>query len=156
MRSFNLGLSTAAAVSALLCCAPPASAAPAGNGTYTVTVVARNTEQSVVGDGTSQGSEITVAQDLYRDNQLVGRNVANCRIARTVTADNSRDMQCLGTFVLADGDITGQGRITFTQAPTDFDLAITGGTGRYRNASGWIHGHVLNDTDTQLTFYVFR
>lgn len=111
----------------------------------------RVTQTAAIGDGTSQGSGLVFAEDVYRDNQKVGRAGVNCTIVRTDATDNSRDMQCLGTFILAGGDITGQGILTFTQAPTDFTLAVTGGTGSYYNASGTIHGHVLNETDTEVT-----
>ncbi|MFF4692289.1 hypothetical protein [Streptomyces sp. NPDC001307] len=57
--------------------------------------------------------------------------------------------------MLADGDITAQGRVTFIQAPTDFDVAIIGGTGSYRRATGWLHGHSVNGTDTQVTLHIY-
>ncbi|MEU6067522.1 MULTISPECIES: hypothetical protein [Streptomyces] len=148
MRKFTLGLSAATALGTVLSCAPLASAAPP------ITLVARVTQTGAIGDGTSQGSGLVFAEDIYRDNQKVGRAGVTCTIVRTDPigpTDSSRDMQCLGTFILGGGDITGQGILTFTQAPTDFTLAITGGTGSYYNASGTIHGHVLNDTDAEIT-----
>ncbi|MGW7364370.1 allene oxide cyclase barrel-like domain-containing protein [Streptomyces sp. NPDC054841] len=145
MRRINLALSAATAFGAVLYCAPLASAAPP------FTLLTRVTEATTTGDGSSQGSELVIAEDVYRDNQMVGRAGVTCTIVRVDPLDDSRDMQCVATFLLAGGDITLQGRLTFTQAPTDFDVAVTGGTGIYSDASGTAHGHVVNETDTEVT-----
>lgn len=160
MRTFNLlGLSAATVMSAALCCAPLASAAaPAadsaprtdGQRKEVLDLVAKTTQISPV--DLTQGSSFAVANDLYRDNHKVGQGGVTCTIVRT--DQNSGEMQCLGTLSLAKGDITIQGLRFFAQSPADFDMAITGGTGAYSDSSGWVHGHALNETDTQLTFHI--
>ncbi|WP_050799819.1 allene oxide cyclase barrel-like domain-containing protein [Streptomyces himastatinicus] len=61
----------------------------------------------------------------------------------------------MGTLVLPDGDITFQGLISVTAAgPGDINVAITGGTGRYRTAHGFIHAVITNTTDTNLTVHL--
>jgi hypothetical protein len=44
---------------------------------------------------------------------------------------------CVATLSLADGQLTSQGLVTFTEAPEPrFRIAVTGGTGAYRTAHG--------------------
>lgn len=48
-----------------------------------------------------------------------------------------------------------QGLISVTAAgPGDINLAITGGTGRYRTAHGFVHGGNVGPTDTDLTVHL--
>ncbi|EFL21988.1 hypothetical protein SSOG_01700 [Streptomyces himastatinicus ATCC 53653] len=75
--------------------------------------------------------------------------------ARVGPVSDSFDQQCVGTLVLPDGDITFQGLISVTAAgPGDINVAITGGTGRYRTAHGFIHAVITNTTDTNLTVHL--
>ncbi len=56
---------------------------------------------------------------------------------------------CTGTTVLAKGQI-----VTAGEAPPGgdkFTLAIVGGTGAYKNATGTAVFHTLNDTDVAVT-----
>ncbi|MEU1669970.1 hypothetical protein ABZ547_41565 [Streptomyces sparsogenes] len=54
------------------------------------------------------------------------------------------------------GLVTFQGRFTFTAAgpPADITLAITGGTGAYRTARGYIEAVNPSATQTQLTVHL--
>lgn len=48
-----------------------------------------------------------------------------------------------------------QGRINVTTAgPGNIDLAITGGTGRYRTAHGYLHAVNASDTETHFTVHL--
>jgi hypothetical protein len=59
--------------------------------------------------------------------------------------------------VLSDGQITVQGVFTLSSSgPGDITLAITGGTGRYRTAQGFVHAVNASATDTQLTVHLIR
>ncbi len=159
MRNFGLlGRSSVAALTAVLLSAPLASACPSGTddplGEKTLSVVARITQFTPNGSGDAQGNGFTFAQDLYRDGQVVGSGGGTCTITHLETPPGT--LQCLSTYALPDGDITVQGHAPFAQPPQDFDLAITGGTGSYKTIRGYVHGHTVDSTDSQLTFHIAR
>jgi hypothetical protein len=56
---------------------------------------------------------------------------------------------CENTLVLAHGTLSSQGVFEedMAEGPTGFTWAITGGTGRYRGASGEAVGVFVSDTD---------
>ena len=58
---------------------------------------------------------------------------------------------CDAAYVLPAGQITAQVLVA-TQPPASFKVAITGGTGRYRNAEGQATIVTLNQTDDDVTF----
>ncbi len=92
------------------------------------------------------GDAFTFASDLYlsKTGSVVGRDGVTCTVVRTGTS--SDDMLCLGNLVLngnpGDGQIAAQGLASFStssdQPPAPFDIAITGGTGDYADARGYI------------------
>ncbi|MGR3933096.1 allene oxide cyclase barrel-like domain-containing protein [Streptomyces sp. BRA346] len=168
-----LGLSAATAVTAaLLCAAPAVAAVPVpfwGNGhpPYPIgreqvfSLVAHQTQFSFVDVGTSgpsQGDEFVISGDLLQGSAVVGHYGEVCTLTRVGPVVDSFDQQCVGTLTLPDGDLTIQGLISVTAAgpEADINLAITGGTGRYRTAHGFIHAVPVNATDTGFTVHLIR
>ncbi|MFI5898244.1 hypothetical protein ACIA5D_50015 [Actinoplanes sp. NPDC051513] len=82
--------------------------------------------------GPGIGDQLVFQDDLM---DLTGRHVGveggTCVI--TAALPDGFQIECLGTISLADGQISYQGLVS--NAPTK-QLAIVGGTGRYRGASG--------------------
>ena len=58
--------------------------------------------------------------------------------------------------MLPKGQITVQGLTTFTDGPSTFKLAITGGTGSYRTAHGVLIVDQTSEEESLLTFRVIR
>jgi len=170
----HLGLSAATAVTAALLCAAPASAAdaPSPVGVYwppgfpigreqVFDLVAHQTQFSFVDVGTagpSQGDEFVISGDLLQGSAVVGQYGEVCTLTRVGPVVDSFDQQCVGTLTLPDGDLTVQGLISVTAAgpEADINLAITGGTGRYRTAHGYVHATLINATDTSFTVHLIR
>jgi hypothetical protein len=87
--------------------------------------------------GDQLGDQRVFTDDLFdENNQPVGQHSGFCTLVRVGPGDE-RTYQCLATFSLLDGQITGRGLITFPLA-AEVTVAITGGTGTYRHARGEI------------------
>ncbi|GGT22232.1 hypothetical protein GCM10010271_26980 [Streptomyces kurssanovii] len=168
MRHFkHVGLSAATGLAALLVCSHPASASsttghePRPPKEEVFQLVAKQTQGSGFIDvdgssGPSQGDEIVTTGDLFADATAVGDYGQICTLTRTAPGDEF-DMQCAGSLALAEGQITLDGRFTVTSAgPGDINFAITGGTGDYRTARGFVHAVNVSDTETQLTVHLIR
>jgi allene oxide cyclase-like protein len=80
--------------------------------------------------GDSAGDILTFANDVFdaKDAKKVASDQGSC--VRTVPGQS---YECAWTTILSDGQITVEGPFYDTK---DSRLAITGGTGRYRNARG--------------------
>jgi hypothetical protein len=118
----------------------------------TFRAVAINTEVSFVdvGDqGNSLGDEIVFTSNLWRHRKNIGHQGGVCK---TVSVEGG-EAQCVATYWLRDGQITGQALITLGD-PTPYAGAITGGTGSYEGAEGEVHVRPISDTKGRLTFHV--
>ncbi|GES33918.1 dirigent protein [Streptomyces angustmyceticus] len=165
MRVFkHLALSAVTGLAALLFCAPSASAAagagrgPNPPGEEVLQLVAKQTQGGLVdvdgSGGPSLGDEYVLSGDLFRGSTAVGTYSEICTLTRFVPTDQF-DLQCAADLALSQGQITVQGRFTVTTAgPGNIDLAITGGTGRYRTAHGYVHAVNVTDTETRLTVHL--
>jgi hypothetical protein len=164
MRKMSLRyLSAAVGLAAVLAGAPLASAAtptPSSthgtSGTEIIHIVARQTQSAFLHRGTgakgpSLGDEFIYAEDLYLD----GRKVGDHGVACTYVHINPNELQCLGTFVLPKGQIAGQALLHLPAAPT-VDIAITGGTGAYSRARGYVHTVPAGTAERALTFHIVR
>ncbi|MFI0815576.1 hypothetical protein ACH4TX_02275 [Streptomyces sp. NPDC021098] len=166
----HLGLSAATALAAALLCAAPASAAnpvPVGGSGHPThptgreqvfDLIARRTQTSYVDVGTpgpSQGDEFVIRGDVLQGSAVVGHFGEVCTFTGVGPTPDAFDQQCVATFTLPDGDLTIQGLISITAAgPADAELAITGGTGRYRTAHGFVRGVNTNATDTAVSVHL--
>jgi hypothetical protein len=139
------GLAIAAAALALVAAASGGS----GSSSSTIRVVERATTDAVTDTGEagdSAGDLLTFANDLYNasNTQKVGTDNGFC--VRTVAG---KTWECWWTAFLADGQITVEGPF-FDAGPSK--LAITGGTGRYSRARGWMELRARNDQGTEYDF----
>jgi len=139
----------AAAAWAVLASTVPAGPAGADE---TIALVERATSDAVTdlgAQGDSAGDILTFANEVYdKDNaNKVGTDNGWC--ARTVAG---KAWECIWTTTLAGGQITVEGPFYDT---ADSELAITGGTGTYAEASGSLALHARNDKGTEYDF-VFK
>ncbi|MBL1096466.1 allene oxide cyclase barrel-like domain-containing protein [Streptomyces coffeae] len=167
-RFAPLALSAAALATTLVWASPAVAAAPVPVGGHSANtgreqvleLVARQTQITFIdndGPGTSQGDELVLAGDLLRGSAVVGSFDEVCTLTRVGPVPDTFSQQCVGTLSLADGDLTIQGVVRVTAAgPGVVTVAITGGTGRYRTAHGYINAVNTSDTETDLTLHIIR
>jgi hypothetical protein len=116
------------------------SASASGDRTKTLLLEerdSRETEVDVGEPGFGAGDKFVFRSKLFKNETRVGTVGGECTIVAILNETNA-DVQCVATLRLKHGHITGQALITFTEEPEPFTVAITGGTGRYRNAHGEI------------------
>jgi hypothetical protein len=110
--------------------------------------------------GFSLGDEQVFSDDLYAEGERTasGTDGGVCTVVRIDRSAKtpSGTAQCVVTLSLPDGQITVQGLVTFSgdQLPAAFDLAITGGTGAYSDASGTVTVEEISDTKANLTLHL--
>ena len=105
------------------------------------------------------GDRVVFSDDLFiaKGGAQVGTDGGECTTVRvTDAAAASGVLQCLVTFSLPGGIITTQALNTlinggFAGAQTG---AITGGTGRYRDAAGQFTVEFLSGGETNVTFFL--
>ncbi|MEV7418554.1 dirigent protein [Streptomyces sp. NPDC089919] len=137
-----------AAVCAAVALGVPASATAAHAAALDFTLYAKEvpTDQSAPGaDGRAPklGDTFVFADDLSRTKggPVVGRDGVSCTVVRT---GDPGELLCTGAFVL-DGGPGGQliGQTMMAGSPSEspeaaFDIAVTGGTGDFKDARGYI------------------
>ncbi|MDF6040992.1 hypothetical protein LRD69_02200 [Streptomyces sp. JH14] len=99
--------------------------------------------------GASIGDERIVHEDLYRDGKKVGDHSAICTISHV----NPTALQCLGTFSLPEGQFAGQA-LLHLPAPSYVDVGITGGSGKYSKASGFVRTIPAGATERHFTVHM--
>ncbi|MEU6220553.1 hypothetical protein ABZ845_24025 [Streptomyces sp. NPDC047022] len=166
-RIKRLGLSVATGLAAALCCAPLASAAAPtvagppltrdrGEVIHLTSVVTQVTGIDQPPPGPSQGDELIVAGDLSHGSFQVGTFDETLTTTR-LNMDGSITVQAVITLTLPGGNITAQGVfIIGGSGPTDVTLAITGGTGVYSTARGYIHAVNTSATTSQVFIHLIR
>ena len=137
------------AASVVLVIVVNASAGPGDHhGGRTITVVEHATTDAVTNGtaGDDVGNILTFANDVFNaaDTQKVGTDQGSC--IRMVVGES---WECSWTTFLPEGQITVQG--PFYDA-SDSVLAITGGTGAYRNARGEMELKFHNPAGTKIDF----
>jgi allene oxide cyclase len=134
-----------------------ATGAASGHGHHgkgkTIRVVERATTDTTVDNapaGDSIGDLLAFGNELFdrRNQEKVGTDQGSC--VRTVPG---KAFECSWTNSLAKGQITVQG--PFLDAG-DSTMAITGGTGAYRNARGTMDLHARSATVFEFTFHLSR
>ncbi|MFK0023667.1 hypothetical protein [Streptomyces sp. NPDC090798] len=152
--------SVVAALAAALVLAPPASAATSAphsrpntqQRTETFQLVARQTQSESLDlgkKGLSRGDELVIAEDLYRDGRKIGDHSVVCVHVHL----GPSELQCVGTFALPQGQITSQALLHLPPAPS-IDIAVTGGTGAFSSARGYVHTVPAGKTVRNLTFHI--
>jgi len=96
--------------------------------------------------GFSEDDQFVFSNDLYSGGQRVGEDAGTCTVTR-IAAGGAVTLHCLGTNSLPGGQISVQG----IAAPGEpFELAITGGTGRYSKARGQVFGENTSPTEMRI------
>jgi hypothetical protein len=149
-RLLTLIVIAAAAVLAVTLAAGSIGAASSGGGKR-IAVFERATTDTLVDlppAGDSLGDTLTFANEVFdaRTGKKVGTDQGHC--VRTVVGEA---FECFWTTFLPRGQITVQG--PFYDA-ADSTLAITGGTGAYRNARGTMDLHARSATEFDFVFHV--
>jgi hypothetical protein len=133
--SRTLVIAAAALTAALLVAVTAFGSGSRGHGSHgkTFTVVEHATTDATTdtgASGDSAGDILTFANDVFdsKDAKKVGTDQGSC-----VRIVSGQSYECTWTTSLAGGQITVEGPFYDTK---DSTLAITGGTGRYRNARG--------------------
>jgi allene oxide cyclase len=157
-RNLVLGLLVVAAAAVTLASVAVASDGDKGNkgkgdghGKKALVVIEHATSDTVIdnGDaGDSVGDLLAFGNDLFdkTDTTKVGTSSGSC--VRTVVGVS---WECSWTNTLKGGQIVVQG--PFLDAG-DSVLAITGGTGKYKNARGTMKLHALSATTFEFSFRI--
>jgi hypothetical protein len=111
----------------------------------------------VVAGQFSVGDRIVFSNDLFtaRGGTRVGTDGGECTVVRvTDAAAGSGVLQCLVTSSLPGGQITSQALATLTSGAFAGRQtgAVTGGTGKYRDAGGEFTVEFLSGGEANLTF----
>ncbi|MFJ9827644.1 hypothetical protein ACIRSU_25270 [Streptomyces sp. NPDC101160] len=146
-RTGALGACAVAAAAFAGAAAVPAYAHDDGGKTYDFTLYAKevpgpNSQES--GPPPKVGQVLTFADDLYKTKggEKVGRDGVICGVIRV--SGDSADVTCVGTIVLnggPGGQLAAQALTHFdtsNETPAAFDIAITGGTGDFKSAHGYV------------------
>ncbi|MFH9722502.1 hypothetical protein ACH4M4_06010 [Streptomyces sp. NPDC017254] len=161
-RSFRrigvLGVTAVAAGAFSAVAAVPASAADGFEFTVYAKEVPAQGDES--GPPAKVGAAFAFADDLYKSKggDKVGRDGVACTVVRT---GDPGDILCVGTFVLnggPGGQITGQTLLTAdldNEELAAFDIAVTGGTGDFKDARGTIRSTPDGDY-SRMEFHITR
>jgi hypothetical protein len=114
-----------------------------------VQVESNDVDVAPTGDQPSLGDYSVFSENLLRDGHKVGISGGVCTFVRLDHPPAA--FQCVVTARLGRDQLTVQG-LAFDQ-PTNV-FAITGGTGRWRNAGGQVVIRSVSDTVNKLTLFV--
>jgi hypothetical protein len=110
----------------------------------------KQAHQSVIDNGTSGfgvDDIVVFSNDLYQGDTRIGEDGGTCTVVRAGDG-GGLTMHCIGTNTLPGGQIAVQG----LAAPGEpFELAITGGTERYRDVRGQVIGKNTSATTMDIT-----
>jgi hypothetical protein len=102
----------------------------------------------------SLGDQIVFSDTLTRRGREVGEDGGTCTVT-DITGYDGFMANCVVTLALRRGQITIQGLIAFEEETIpDATLAVTGGTGAYRGASGELDYHQVSDTVSRYTLHL--
>ena len=104
--------------------------------------------------GPSLGDQFVFNDNLFQNGKRVGEDHGSCTLVRITGTGASSEFTvvCHVTLVLAGGQITAQGALTFTgEGPQTNTIAITGGTGAYQTAHGQVRARDVSETRAALT-----
>lgn len=152
MRGKRAGIVAGAVVAAVAIVVSLVSASAAGPRVTRLTVIEHATTDTVVDlttNGDSTGDLLTFHNDVYDEANasVVGSDQGDC-----VRIEVGVSWECRWVTTLATGSITVEG--PFLDAGPSV-LAVTGGTGAYREARGSMRLVALNETGTEFEF-IFR
>jgi hypothetical protein len=111
--------------------------------------------------GPSLGDQFVFSSTLLRreGGARIGTDGGVCTFVRFEQNSSTASAHCVATLSLEGGQITLQGLATFSLTATTnppFDVAITGGTGAYAGAGGYVHIEEISESDSILTIHLQR
>lgn len=97
-------------------------------------------------EAASTGDRLVFSHTLTSGGKTAGLSGLECVLTSVTTskpkgkqkAVTSARSHCVGTIVLTDGQLAAQGLTDLLEPGGNFELAITGGTGRYTGAAGTV------------------
>jgi hypothetical protein len=101
------------------------------------------------GDEPSLGDSNVFSENLFRDGKKVGFSGGQCTFVRLQNPPPA--VQCVVTARIGGDQLTVQG-LAFDQPRNVF--AITGGTGRWRDAGGQVVIRSVSETKNRLTLFI--
>jgi hypothetical protein len=101
------------------------------------------------GEEPSLGDSFVLSENLFRDGHKVGISGVVCTFVRLEHPPSA--VQCVITARLGSDQLTLQG-LSFDQPRNVF--AITGGTGRWRNAGGQVVVRDVSETESDITLFI--
>lgn len=130
-------------------------AAAHGKGSKTLRLVGTQNQSDFLdlgAPGPSLGDELVFSETLSRNGRDVGTSGVVCTTTAVEPPYEVTTYHCVGTLSLRNGQITLQGLVEVQgeNDPGPFTVAITGGTGDYRGASGQA---VVRDVSDTLSIY---
>ncbi|KES05898.1 hypothetical protein BU52_17435 [Streptomyces toyocaensis] len=158
----RMGLGAVSTALVTLLCAPVASATttqfvgPDHGREQIIRAVARLVQVENIDrgpSGPSLGDEIVSSGVLVRGDTQVGTYGQVCTVTRAGADEDTGDVQCVATVALPKGQITLQG-LSLLPRTDPVITAITGGTGAYRTAHGYLRSVEISDTEAQVTFHI--
>jgi hypothetical protein len=154
---FGTVLALAFAVAVIM--VTPAASSGSGSGdddhvqvirVHAVTVQEAGVDLGETGD--SLGDEFIFSDDLFKHGKKVGIDGGVCTLVR-LEPMVSATLQCIATAELPKGQITAQALLTFmgeNEQPESNVWAITGGTGKYKEAGGVLKAVDISETESLL------
>jgi hypothetical protein len=97
----------------------------------------------------SLGDSFVLSENLLRDGHKVGISGVVCTFVRLQHPPSA--VECVITARLGSDQLTAQG-LSFDQPRNVF--AITGGTGRWRNAGGQVVVRDVSETESDITLFI--
>ena len=101
------------------------------------------------GDQPSLGDSFVFSENLFRDGRKVGVSGAVCTFVRLQNPPSA--IQCVITARIGGDQLTVQG-LALDQPRNVF--AITGGTGRWRNAGGQVVVRAVSETENRISVFI--
>ena len=101
------------------------------------------------GGAPSLGDSFVASENLFRDGRKVGFDGVMCTFVRLEHPPSA--LQCQITARIGGDQLTAQG-LSFDQPRNVF--AITGGTGRWRNAGGQAVARDVSESETEVTLFI--
>ena len=132
-----------------------------GNGhgsSRTIVVLEHATTDTIThpgGAGDAVGDLLTFRNEVFEHTNTTAVGVSNGFCIRTQFAPTASTWECNFTTTLPGGSLTVEGQF-FELPSADSTMAVTGGTGKFRHATGEMLLHAVSATEFSFTFRIKR